>query len=112
MSCKTTLPRPRVSRIKLTSKHIVKIVEYILMGRRLRHASDRLNKMENVMEKYKKKLQEAADLRQAAKVCLSVYHRYPCIAEFRSRWKNKMQTWLTRTHPWRKSIARWPHSSR
>ncbi len=25
--------------------------------------------MENVMEKYKKKLEEAADLRQAAKVC-------------------------------------------
>jgi hypothetical protein len=33
--------------------------------------------MENVMEKYKKKLEEAADLRQAAKVRLSVYYRYP-----------------------------------
>jgi hypothetical protein len=33
--------------------------------------------MENVMEKYKRKLQEAADLRQAAKVRLSVYYRYP-----------------------------------
>jgi hypothetical protein len=33
--------------------------------------------MENAMEKYKKKLQEAADLRQAAKVRLSVYYRYP-----------------------------------
>jgi hypothetical protein len=29
------------------------------------------------MEKYKKKLQEAADLRQAAKVRLLVYFRYP-----------------------------------
>jgi hypothetical protein len=41
------------------------------MGRRLRHASDRLAKTENVMEKYKKKLQEGADLRQHVKVHLS-----------------------------------------
>lgn len=40
------------------------------MGRRLRHASDRLAKTENVMEKYKKKLQEGADLRQHVKVHL------------------------------------------
>ncbi|KAI0306709.1 HOOK protein-domain-containing protein [Multifurca ochricompacta] len=33
----------------------------------LRHASDRLAKTENVMEKYKKKLQEGADLRQHVK---------------------------------------------
>ncbi|KAI9446612.1 HOOK-domain-containing protein [Lactarius indigo] len=33
----------------------------------LRHASDRLVKTENVMEKYKKKLQEGADLRQHVK---------------------------------------------
>ncbi|KAH9001427.1 HOOK-domain-containing protein [Lactarius akahatsu] len=33
----------------------------------LRHASDRLTKTENVMEKYKKKLQEGADLRQLVK---------------------------------------------
>jgi hypothetical protein len=49
--------------------------------------------MENVMEKYKRKLQEAADLRQTAKVRLSVYHRYLGLAESRSRWKNKMQIW-------------------
>ena len=41
-----------------------------LMRRRLRHASDRLAKTENVMEKYKKKLQEGADLRQHVKVRL------------------------------------------
>ncbi|EMD38684.1 hypothetical protein CERSUDRAFT_123230 [Gelatoporia subvermispora B] len=32
-----------------------------------RHAADKLQKTENVMEKYKKKLQEGADLRQAVK---------------------------------------------
>jgi GTP1/Obg family GTP-binding protein len=93
MSCKAMLPKLRVSRIKLTSKHAVEVAEYILMGGRLRHASDRLGKMENVMEKYKKKLQEAADLRQAAKVRLSKYHRYLSVAESRSHWKNKMQIW-------------------
>jgi hypothetical protein len=87
------LPKLRVSRIKLTSKHTVEVVDYILIGRRLRHASDRLAKVENVMEKYKKKLQEAADLRQAAKVRLSVYHEYLFVAESRSHWKNKMQIW-------------------
>lgn len=35
---------------------------------RYRHAADRLQKTENVMEKYKKKLQESADLRQHVKV--------------------------------------------
>ena len=35
---------------------------------RYRHAADRLQKTENVMEKYKKKLQEGADLRQHVKV--------------------------------------------
>jgi len=93
MNCKATLPKLRVSRIKLTSKHTVEAVVYILMGRRLRHASDRLSKMENVMEKYKRKLQEAADLRQAGKVRLSVYHRHICVAKSRSHWKNKMQIW-------------------
>ncbi|KAJ3517791.1 hypothetical protein NLJ89_g265 [Agrocybe chaxingu] len=34
-----------------------------------RHAADRLQKTENVMEKYKKKLQEGADLRQHVKAC-------------------------------------------
>ncbi|KAH9946359.1 HOOK-domain-containing protein [Epithele typhae] len=33
-----------------------------------RHAADKLQKTENVMEKYKKKLQEAADMRQQVKV--------------------------------------------
>ncbi|TFY75638.1 hypothetical protein EWM64_g8376 [Hericium alpestre] len=36
-----------------------------------RHAADRLAKTENVMEKYKKKLQEGADLRQHVKVNLT-----------------------------------------
>lgn len=36
---------------------------------RLRHAADKLQKTENVMEKYKKKLEESADLRRRIKVC-------------------------------------------
>ena len=39
-------------------------------GSRYRHAADKLQKTENVMEKYKKKLQEAADMRQQVKVQL------------------------------------------
>lgn len=35
---------------------------------RYKHAADRLQKTENVMEKYKKKLQEGADLRQHVRV--------------------------------------------
>ncbi len=35
---------------------------------RYKHASDKLRKTENVMEKYKKKLQEGADLRSQLKV--------------------------------------------
>ena len=35
---------------------------------RYRHAADKLQKTENVMEKYKKKLQEGADLRSHVKV--------------------------------------------
>lgn len=38
---------------------------------RYRHAADKLQKTENVMEKYKKKLQEGADLRQRVKVHIS-----------------------------------------
>ena len=49
--------------------------------------------MENVMEKYKKKLQEAADLRQKSKVRLSIYRKYICTAKSRSHWKTKMQIW-------------------
>lgn len=37
---------------------------------RYRHAADKLQKTENVMEKYKKKLQESADLRQHVKVSI------------------------------------------
>jgi protein HOOK3 len=41
---------------------------------RYRHAADKLQKTENVMEKYKKKLQEGADLRQHVKVIsLSIF---------------------------------------
>ena len=43
---------------------------------RYRHASDKLHKMENVMEKYKKKLEEGADLRRRIKVRGSDGHRY------------------------------------
>jgi protein HOOK3 len=39
----------------------------LLFVRRYRHAADKLQKTENVMEKYKKKLQEGADLRQHVK---------------------------------------------
>ena len=39
-----------------------------LASLRYRHAADKLQKTENVMEKYKKKLQEGADLRQHVKV--------------------------------------------
>ena len=35
---------------------------------RYRHAADRLQKTENVMEKYKKKLQEGAELRSHLRV--------------------------------------------
>lgn len=38
---------------------------------RYRHAADKLQKTENVMEKYKKKLEESADLRRRIKVHLS-----------------------------------------
>lgn len=37
--------------------------------KRYRHAADKLQKTENVMEKYKKKLEESADLRRRIKVC-------------------------------------------
>lgn len=39
----------------------------VCSSRRYRHAADKLQKTENVMEKYKKKLQESADLRQNLK---------------------------------------------
>lgn len=40
----------------------------VLIVYRYRHTADKLQKTENVMEKYKKKLQEGADLRQRVKV--------------------------------------------
>jgi hypothetical protein len=99
-------PKPRVSRIKSTSKHVSEVVGWLLTWRRLRHASDRLAKTENVMEKYKKKLQEGADLRQHVKVCLLVGYKYVRLADPYSRWKNKMQISSTRTRLWKKSTAR------
>lgn len=79
------------SRTRSTSKHADKGLELLLMWRRLRHASDRLAKTENVMEKYKKKLQEGADFRQHVKVCLATLRQaHIChVAESHSRWKNK-----------------------
>lgn len=35
---------------------------------RYRHAAEKVQKIENVMEKYKKKLEESADLRRHVKV--------------------------------------------
>lgn len=39
---------------------------------RYRHAADKLQKTENVMEKYKKKLEESADLRRTVKVRIPI----------------------------------------
>jgi hypothetical protein len=47
----------------------------LILFARYRHAADKLQKTENVMEKYKKKLQEGADLRQQLKVCLAFWWR-------------------------------------
>lgn len=44
-----------------------------MVSYRYRHAADRLQKTENVMEKYKKKLQESADLRLHVKVLATHY---------------------------------------
>ena len=38
-----------------------------------RHAAEKLSKTENVMEKYKKKLEEGAELRKKVKVCRPPY---------------------------------------
>lgn len=37
---------------------------------RYRHAAEKLHKTENVMEKYKKKLEESADLRRSVKASI------------------------------------------
>lgn len=39
---------------------------------RYRHAADKLKKTENVMEKYKKKLEESADVRRELKVACDI----------------------------------------
>lgn len=81
--------RPRDLRTRSTSKHVDKGLGLLLTWRRLRHASDRLAKTENVMEKYKKKLQEGADLRQHVKVRLATHDEHIYVTKFLSRWKNK-----------------------
>ena len=43
---------------------------------RYRHAADKLQKTENVMEKYKKKLQEGADLRQHVRVRMTHFSHH------------------------------------
>lgn len=43
----------------------------------LRHASDRLSKSEAVIEKYKKKLEDAADVRRSLKVCATTASSIP-----------------------------------
>lgn len=46
---------------------------------RYKHAADKLQKTENVMEKYKKKLQEGADLRQHVRVCIVTFVSIKCL---------------------------------
>lgn len=41
------------------------------------------------MEKYKKKLQEGADLRQHVKVRLATHDEHIYVTKFLSHWKNK-----------------------
>lgn len=69
----------------------------VLTIHRYRHTADKLQKTENVMEKYKKKLQEGADLRQRVKV--STFYLY-ILTSFNdlssSRWRNKMPILSTR----------------
>ena len=80
---------------------------------RYRHAADKLQKTENVMEKYKKKLQEGADLRQHVKVSSLVLrvHILSRVTFVDSHSNVRMQISLTRTRPWKKSIVRWQRSS-
>ena len=54
------------------------------MTTRYRHAADKLQKTENVMEKYKKKLEESADLRRRIKVyyCSPVRHVIQKLIQF------------------------------
>lgn len=53
------------------------IIGSLFMSCRYRHAADKLQKTENVMEKYKKKLQEGADLRQHVRVSIQVLRSNP-----------------------------------
>jgi hypothetical protein len=46
-----------------------------------RHAAEKLSKTENVMEKYKKKLEEGAELRKKVKVCHPPYRSVSAVPE-------------------------------
>src|SRR5882757_7264088 len=61
----------------------------VLIIHRHRHTADKLQKTENVMEKYKKKLQEGADLRQRVKVHLMITILTSFNGLSSSRWRNK-----------------------
>jgi len=49
----------------------VEVVENGMIDGRYRYTAERLQKTENVVEKYKKKLEESAGLRREFKVCFS-----------------------------------------
>ena len=56
---------------KPQSHYGIKSITYTAL--RYRHAADKLQKTENVMEKYKKKLQEGAELRSHLRVGVFLY---------------------------------------
>lgn len=80
---------------------ILRNLDILFTLSRYRHAADKLQKTENVMEKYKKKLQEGADLRQHVKAS-----EFVCSARIRDHThriarpsKNKMLTlWIKMRH--------------
>jgi hypothetical protein len=79
-----------------------------------RHATDKLHKAENVIEKYKRKLEESADLRRSLKVSL-----WPILSagehafKYDPRhWKIKTPSSWTRTRLWRMNTAKYQPSSR
>jgi asparagine synthetase B (glutamine-hydrolysing) len=76
---------------------------------RYRHAADKLQKTENVMEKYKKKLQEGADLRSQLRVSNCSSLRGGVDSRPVSLLKSKMQTLWTKMLHWRRNIEKSLH---
>lgn len=60
------------------SSVVVLRIQYLItmFCNRYKHAVEKAQKMENVMEKYKKKLEESAELRRMVKVCIG-FHSLP-----------------------------------